>query len=124
MRVGVVASPDICRGTAPECCALSDLPDLPNEPTPSPPALSEAEAAGLVREALAEIGGTSMVYRSPRQAFSFSSRRRIEVQGRAVDITYGEIASPAIAVVAGWTFQINDDDIELLMRPPKRKSED
>ncbi len=121
MHQGVVASTDICRGSGSECCAL---PDLPNETTPSPPALSEAEAAGLVREALDEIGGTSMVYRSPRQAFSFSSRRRVEVQGRAVDITYGEIASPAIAVVAGWTFQINDDDIELLMRPPKPKSED
>ena len=77
-----------------------------------------------MREALAEIGGTSMVYRSPRQAFSFSARRRVEVQGRAVDITYGEIASPAIAVVAGWTFQINDEDIELLMRPPKRRTAD
>jgi hypothetical protein len=86
-----------------------------------PQALTEAEAAALVRAALAEMGGTTMVYRSPRQAFSFSSRRSVEVEGRQVDVTYGEIASPAIASVGGWTFQINDDDIELLMRPPRRR---
>jgi hypothetical protein len=92
---------------------------LPDDTQSTSPALSEAEAAALVRAALAEMGGTTMVYRSPRQAFSFSSRRRVEVEGRQVDVTYGEIASPAIATVAGWTFQINDDDIELLMRPPR-----
>ena len=70
------------------------------------------------------MGGTTMVYRSPRQAFSFSSRRSVEVEGRKVDVTYGEIASPAIASVAGWTFQVNDDDIELLMQPPRRRTED
>ncbi len=85
--------------------------------------LSEQEAADLVEAALAEVGGTRMVYRSPRQAFSLSSRRTIDVDGRRVEITYGEIASPAIATVAGWTFQINDEDIELLMRPPKRRAE-
>lgn len=95
---------------------------MPDDPRPSPPALSEDEAAALVRAALDEIGGTTMVYRSPRQAFSFSSRRSVEVEGRKVDVTYGEIASPAIASVAGWTFQINDDDIELLMRPPKPRT--
>ena len=28
----------------------------------------------------------------------------------------------AIASVAGWTFQINDDDIEMLMRPPRPRT--
>ena len=97
---------------------------MPDDERSTPPALSEAEAATLVRAALVEMGGTTMVYRSPRQAFSFSSRRSVEVEGRTVDVTYGEIASPAIATVAGWTFQINDDDIELLMPPPKRRTED
>lgn len=92
------------------------------KPTP-PRAISEEEAAALVDAAVSEVGGTRMIYRSPRQAFSFSSRRTIEVEGRNVEITYGEIASPAIATVAGWVFQINDEDIELLMRPPKRRSE-
>jgi hypothetical protein len=68
------------------------------------------------------MGGTTMVYRSPRQVFSFSSRRSVEVEGHKVDVTYGEIASPAIASVAGWTFQINDDDIEMLMRPPRPRT--
>jgi hypothetical protein len=95
---------------------------VPNDPRPSPPALTEDEAAALVRAALDEMGGTTMVYRSPRQAFSFSSRRSVEVEGRKVDVTYGEIASPAIASVAGWTFQINDDDIEMLMRPPRPRT--
>lgn len=95
---------------------------MPNDPRPSPPALTEDEAAALVRAALDEMGGTTMVYRSPRQAFSFSSRRSVEVEGRKVDVTYGEIASPAIASVAGWTFQINDDDIEMLMRPPRPRT--
>ena len=95
---------------------------MPNNPRPSPPALTEDEAAALVRAALDEMGGTTMVYRSPRQAFSFSSHRSVEVEGRKVDVTYGEIASPAIASVAGWTFQINDDDIEMLMRPPRPRT--
>ena len=97
---------------------------MADESTPSPaqpPSLSEAEATALVEAAVAQVGGTRMVYRNPRQAFSFSSRRTVEVEGRAVEIVYGEIASPAIATVAGWTFQINDDDIELLMRPPRRR---
>ena len=95
---------------------------MPNDPRPSLPALTEDEAAALVRAALDEMGGTTMVYCSPRQAFSFSSRRSVEVEGRKVDVTYGEIASPAIASVAGWTFQINDDDIEMLMRPPRPRT--
>ena len=95
---------------------------MPNDPRPSLPALTEDEAAALVRAALDEMGGTTMVYRSPRQAFSFSSRRSVEIEGRKVDVTYGEIASPAIASVAGWTFQINDDDIEMLMRPPRPRT--
>ena len=86
---------------------------------PTPPPLDEHEATRLAREAVDQVGGPRAVYRNPRMAFSFNARRQIEVEGRIVDIRYGEISTPAIASVEGWVFEILDDDLELLMRPPR-----
>jgi 23S rRNA maturation-related 3'-5' exoribonuclease YhaM len=87
--------------------------DLPN--------LNEANATEIVTRAIEEIGGTRSVYRNPRMAFSQHSRRVVEVSGRSIEIRYGEISTPAIATVDGWVFQINDEDIELLVKPRVKK---
>ena len=85
------------------------------------PTLDEVEATRLAREAVDQIGGPRSVYRNPRMAFAFNATRNVEVDGRAVEIRYGEISTPAIATVEGWVFEIGDEDIELLMRPANRK---
>ena len=82
--------------------------------------LDEAEATRLAREAIDQIGGTRSVYRNPRMAFALNAIRHVEIEGRSVEIRYGEISTPAIATLEGWVFEIGDDDIELLMRPGKR----
>jgi hypothetical protein len=84
------------------------------------PQLDEATATDIVTRAVDEIGGPRSVYRNPRMAFSLHSRRIVEMEGHSVEIRYGEISTPAIATLEGWVFQINDDDIELLVRPRKR----
>jgi hypothetical protein len=82
--------------------------------------VSEERAAELVWQAIEQAGGTRSIYRNPRMAFALNARRAIEVEGRTVDIRYGEISTPAIATVEGWVFEIHDEDIELLMRPKGR----
>lgn len=83
--------------------------------------VDEARATDLVTRAIDDIGGPRSVYRNPRMAFSAHSRRLVEIDGETVEVRYGEISTPAIATLAGWVFQINDDDIELLVKPrPKR----
>lgn len=85
------------------------------------PPLDEATATDLVARAIEEIGGTRSVYRNPRMAYSQHARRQVEIENRTVEIRYGEISTPAIATIEGWVFQINDEDIELLIKPrPKR----
>ncbi|HEU0163675.1 MAG TPA: protein-L-isoaspartate o-methyltransferase 1 [Thermomicrobiales bacterium] len=81
--------------------------------------LTEAEATRIANLAVDEIGGPRSVYRNPRMAFSQQARREVEIEGWKVDIRYGEISTPAIATVGGWVFEIHDEEIELLMRPPK-----
>jgi C4-type Zn-finger protein len=54
-------------------------------------------------------------------AFSQYSKRFVDMDGRSIEIRYGEISTPAIATVEGWVFQINDEDIELLIRPRQKK---
>lgn len=86
-----------------------------------PAALTEAEALSLVQRAVDSVGGTRSIYRHPRMAFARNAKRDVEIDGHAVEIRYGEIATPAIATVEHWVFQINDDDIELLLPPVKRR---
>lgn len=81
--------------------------------------MNEAEATIIATEAVAIAGGPRSIYRNPRQAYSAQSRRLIEVGEHKVEIRYGEISTPAIATIAGWVFEVNDEGIELLIRPPK-----
>jgi len=83
--------------------------------------LDEAEATRLAREAIDQIGGPRSVYRNPRMAYAFNAIRHVEVEGHSVEIRYGEISTPAIATIEGWVFEIGDEEIELLLRPVKRK---
>lgn len=90
------------------------------EESPRPRVGSESEASEMVWTAIEQVGGTRSIYRNPRQAFSASSRRIVDVDGTRVEIRYGEISSPAIATVDGWVFEIHDEDIELLLKPRSR----
>ena len=83
--------------------------------------LTEDQATALAWEAIQRAGGTRSIYRNPRQAFSAHSRRMMDIDGTPVEIRYGEISTPAVATVQGWVFEIHDEDIELLLRPPKPK---
>lgn len=65
-------------------------------------------------------GGTRNVYRNPKYAFSLQQTTDITVDGVSVELRHGEISSPAIVSVAGWVFEVLDDDLELLIRPRGR----
>lgn len=89
------------------------------EPASQP--MNESEATRLATAAVDSIGGPRSVYRNPRMAYAFNATRMVEIEGHQVEIRYGEISTPAIVTVEGWVYEIYDDDIELLMRPAKRK---
>lgn len=82
-------------------------------------ALDEAAATRVAAAAVEEAGGARMIYRNPRQAFSFNSIKTFTVEGHEVEVRWGEISSPAIATVGGWVFEILESGIELLIRPPQ-----
>ena len=84
--------------------------------------MTEEEATALAWEAITIAGGTRSIYRNPRQAFSAHSRRFVEVGEHKVELRYGEISTPAVATIAGWVFEIHDEDIEVLIRPPKPRA--
>ena len=85
----------------------------------SEPGITEERALELAWVAVERAGGTRAVYRNPRYAFSHQQTTDIEVDGIPIELRHGEISTPAIVTVAGWVFQVLDDDIELLMRPRK-----
>ena len=91
-------------------------------PAGSRPPLDELEATRVATAAVEEAGGARMVYRSPRQAFSFNAIKNYEIDGHDVEVRWGEISSPAIATVGGYVFEILDTGIELLIRPPKPRA--
>jgi hypothetical protein len=88
----------------------------------SRPALDEAEATRVATAAVEAAGGARMVYRNPRQAFSFNSIKNFEIDGHTVEVRWGEISSPAIATVGGYVFEILEHGIELLVRPPRPRA--
>lgn len=92
--------------------------DKPNERPP----LGEADATRLAWQAVELAGGTRMVYRNPRQAFSAKGRETFTLDGHAVEVRWGEISSPAIVSVGGYVFEILDEGISLLARPPRTRS--
>lgn len=92
-----------------------------NDQTNPAQGMTEDRATSLVNRAIESIGGPHTVYRNPRMAYAFNSVRDVEIDGYTVEIRYGEISTPAIATIEGWVFEIHDKDIELLMKPIKRR---
>jgi hypothetical protein len=84
--------------------------------------LTEEEALALAEEAVELAGGTRQVYRSPRHPFALHPTTNYELSGRKVELRHGEISSPAIVSVEGWVFEIHEEEVELLMRPVKRRT--
>jgi len=87
-----------------------------------PPQLGEAEATRLAREAVDLAGGARMIYRNPRQPFSPNSREVFDIDGYPIEVRWGEISSPAIVTANGYVFEIHDEGIELLVRPPRLRA--
>ncbi|MDW8060026.1 MAG: protein-L-isoaspartate o-methyltransferase 1 [Thermomicrobium sp.] len=83
-------------------------------------ALSEAEARALALRALNELGGPRAVYRSPRHPFAPAGTRILEIENVQVRVRYGEVSSPAVVELAGFVFEIRDDELILLFSPPER----
>jgi hypothetical protein len=86
------------------------------------PELDEAAAHALAARAVEEAGGTRAIYRNPRHPFALHAASTYEMEGYTVEVRHGEISSPAIVSVGGWVFEIHEEEIELLIRPPKRKT--
>lgn len=86
--------------------------------------LTEERALELAWAAVEKAGGTRAVYRNPKYAFSLQQTRDYEIDGYTVELRHGEISSPAIVTVNGWVFEVLDEDVELLMRPIKRRRRD
>ena len=84
-----------------------------------PSQVTEAEATRLAGQAVELAGGARMIYRNPRQPFSPNARKVFDVEGHAIEVRWGEISSPAIVTAAGYVFEIHDQGIELLIRPPR-----
>src|SRR4029078_1580635 len=83
--------------------------------------LTEDEAMALASEAVDPAGRTRQVDRNPRPPFALNPTTKYELSGHKVELRHGEISSPAIVTVEGWIFEIQEEEIELLMRPVKRR---
>ena len=95
------------------------MTDSSNADRGPPFQVTEAEATRLAWQAVELAGGTRMIYRNPRQPFSPNARKVFDVEGHAIEVRWGEISSPAIVTAAGYIFEIHDQGIELLIRPPR-----
>lgn len=87
--------------------------------------MTEQDALRLIEQAVERVGGARMIVGSPRHPFSLNPRDEHEVDGQTVTIHYSEISSPAIAEVAGWIFEIREDEYVLLQKPrvPKQQGQ-
>jgi hypothetical protein len=85
----------------------------------SPPGITEAEATRLAWQAVELAGGARMIYGNPRQPFSPNARKVFDLEGHPIEVRWGEISSPAIVTAVGYVFEIHDQGIELLIRPPR-----
>jgi hypothetical protein len=79
--------------------------------------VDEARALELAWAAVEEAGGTRQIYRNPKYAYTLQQTSDLEIDGIKIELRHGEISSPAIVTVAGWVFEIHDEDLELLVRP-------
>ena len=95
------------------------MTDSTNADGESSPRVTEAEATRLAWQAVELAGGARMIYRNPRQPFSPNARKIFDVDGHSIEVRWGEISSPAIVTAAGYVFEIHDQGIELLVRPPR-----
>jgi hypothetical protein len=95
------------------------MTDSLNADAGTPPQVTEAEARRLAWQAVELAGGTRMIYRSPRQPYSPNARKVLDIEGHPVEVRWGEISSPAIVTAAGYIFEIQEQEIELLIRPPR-----
>ena len=95
------------------------MTDSPNADPGSPPGITEAEATRLAWQAVELAGGARMIYSNPRQPFSPNARKVFDLEGYPIEVRWGEISSPAIVTAGGYVFEIHDQGIELLIRPPR-----
>ncbi|HYO29667.1 MAG TPA: protein-L-isoaspartate o-methyltransferase 1 [Thermomicrobiales bacterium] len=84
--------------------------------------MGEARATELAERAVDQAGGARMIYRNPRQAFSVGATKTFDVDGEPVEVRWGEISSPAVVTAGGYVFEIHEEGIELLIRPPRPRS--
>jgi hypothetical protein len=98
------------------------MSDSSNAERESPPRVTEAEATRLAWQAVELAGGARMIYGNPRQPFSPNARKVFDVEGHPIEVRWGEISSPAIVTAAGYVFEIHDQGIELLVRPPRPRA--
>jgi len=84
--------------------------------------MDEERARTLAEQAVERAGGTRHVYRTPRHPFALHPSTVYEIEGVRVELRHGEISSPAIVTVAGYVFEIHEETIELLLRPPKPRA--
>ncbi len=84
--------------------------------------MGEARATELAERAVDQAGGARMIYRNPRQAFSVGATKMFDVDGEPVEVRWGEISSPAVVTAGGYVFEIHEEGIELLIRPPRPRS--
>lgn len=87
------------------------------------PEIAEERALELAWQVVEQAGGTRAVYRNPKYAFSLQNVTTVQIDGIDVELRHGEISSPAIVTVAGWVFEIHDEDLELLIRPRIKRTE-
>ena len=83
--------------------------------------LDEASALALVEQAVDQLGGARTIIGSPRHPFSLHGTASVEVDGHIVHVHYGEMSSPAIALVEGWIFEITLSGLVLLDAPRRRR---
>jgi hypothetical protein len=83
--------------------------------------LTEEQATALAWQAVEEAGGTRQIYRNPRHPFALHPSTDFVIDGFEVEVRHGEISSPAIVSVGGYVFEIHEEEIDLLIRPPKKR---
>jgi hypothetical protein len=84
--------------------------------------LTEERATELAWQAVEQAGGTRSIYRNPRHPFSLQQSTDFVIDGYEVAVRHGEISSPAIVTVGGFVFEIHEEEIDLLIRPPTRRT--
>ena len=91
-------------------------------PRPKLARLTEDQAHDYAMQGVELAGGTMRIYRNPRHPFALSPTSDYEIEGYPVEVRWGEISSPAVVSVGGYVFEIHEEEIELLVRPPKPRT--